>query len=308
MRAVILVPRREDHGPRDEVWAWVREWWQREVQLPIFEGHHTEGLFNRSAALNEAARIAGKWDVALVIDADVICDPEQVQEAIERAHDEGRIYLAFSKRHNLTQRGSQKVMAGAKGNWKHYIGKTYNDMVSSAIAIPRAVWDQLRGFDEKFEGWGFEDSAFALAYQTLTGHTIQKVPGELWHLWHATAPEGKRGTPSYQANRARMEAYRAALGNKEATRGLIAGEEPVSMPRIRLENIPRILHRVVPAETTAEVEGYWKRFAALHPGWSLMTHRDPLSPLDWPLTAQGWGLCRLGGQEHRSRCSHWGRA
>jgi hypothetical protein len=296
MRAVILVPRREDNGYRDKVWAWVKAWWQREVKLSIVEGHHTEGLFNRSAALNAAYAKSPPCDVYLIIDADVICDPEQVAEAIELAHKEQRIYLAFSRRHNLNPRGTEKVMGGEQGSWRAWIGKTYNDMASSAIAIPRATWDLLGGFDEKFEGWGFEDSAFALAYETLTGHTIQKVPGELWHLWHPTAPEGKRGTPSYQANRARMEAYRAALGNKEATRGLLAGEAPVALPRIRLENIPRILHRVVPAETTAEVEGYWKRFAALHPGWSLMTHRDPLSPSDWPLTAQGWGSCTSGAQ------------
>jgi hypothetical protein len=300
LRAVILVPRRLDHGPRDETWAWCKAWWQSHVSLPIFEGHHVEGLFNRSLALNRAASLAnlleGTWDVALVIDADVICDPEQVQEAIERAHQEQRIYLAFSRRHNLTERGSRKVMGGEQGSWRRYIGKTYNDMASSAIAIPRATWDLLGGFDEKFEGWGFEDSAFALAYETLTGNTIQKVPGELWHFYHPTAPEGKRGSPSYQANRSRMEAYRAALGNKDITRALIAGEQPVTLPRVRTENIPRILHRVVPEKTTGVVEAYWKRFKALHPGWSHMTHRDPLDPAQWPLTAQGWGSCTSGAQ------------
>jgi hypothetical protein len=264
--------------------------------LPIYEGFHYSGLFNRSAALNVAAHKPNDWDVALVIDSDVICDPEQVAEALERAHDEQRIYLAFSRRHNLNQKGTEKIMQGDQGSWRKYIAKTYNDMASSAIAIPRSVWDQLGGFDEKFEGWGFEDSAFALAYETLTGNTIQKVQGELWHLWHPTAPEGKRGTPSYQANRSRMEAYRAALGNKEVTRGLLAGEVPVALPRVRIENIPRILHRVVPEQTTKEVEGYWKRFAALHPGWSLMTHRDPLNALDWPLTAPGWDQCTSGAQ------------
>jgi hypothetical protein len=303
MRAVILVPRRLDHGSRDATWVWVKDWWQKNLpDLPIYEGHHNGGLFNRSAALNLAAHEAKgsiatqPWDVALVIDADVICDPEQVQEALERAHAEQRIYLAFSRRHNLNERGSLKVMAGEQGSWRRYIGKTYNDMASSAIAIPRATWDLLEGFDEKFEGWGFEDSAFALAYETLTGSTIQKVPGELWHFWHPTAPEGKRGTPSYTANRERMEAYRAALGNREVTRGLIAGEMPLPLPRVIVENIPRILHRTVPAETSPIVEAYWKRFKALHPGWEYMTHRDPLKPSEWPLTAHRWHDCTSGAQ------------
>jgi len=297
-RAVILVPRREDGGSRDATWNWVRSWWREQLpELEIFEGHHTEGLFNRSAALNRAAALAGPWDVALIIDADVICDPEQVREAIEVAYSgAGRLVLAFSRRHNLTERGSAKVMAGEKGSWRHYIGKTYTDMASSCVAIERHVWDAVGGFDERFAGWGFEDSAFSVAVEALTGNTLHKVPGELWHLWHPTAPEGKRGTPSYQANRARLEAYRAAIGQPAIIRGLIAGEDPVRLPSIRHESIPRILHRTVPAVTSKEVEGYWKRFKALHPGWELMTHRDPLEPSAWPLSAPGWDSCSTGAQ------------
>ena len=61
-RTVILVPRRDGNPERDAVWAWVRAWWSREFpDLPIVEGHHDTGLFNRSAALNIASRLAGEW-------------------------------------------------------------------------------------------------------------------------------------------------------------------------------------------------------------------------------------------------------
>jgi len=84
MKPVILVPRRDDNGYRDELWQWVRAWWEREQShMPIIEGYHTDGLFNRSAAINTAARIAGDWDVAVIIDADVICDPERVKEILK---------------------------------------------------------------------------------------------------------------------------------------------------------------------------------------------------------------------------------
>ena len=49
MNTVILVPRRDDNGYRDELWAWTKAWWEREQShMPIIEGYHTEGLFNRS--------------------------------------------------------------------------------------------------------------------------------------------------------------------------------------------------------------------------------------------------------------------
>ena len=60
MKPVILVPRRDDNGPRDELWNFCRAWWEREQShMPIVEGYHTDGLFNRSAAVNRAARLAG---------------------------------------------------------------------------------------------------------------------------------------------------------------------------------------------------------------------------------------------------------
>lgn len=60
--------------------------------------------------------------------------------------------------------------------------------------------------------------------------------------------------------------------------------------------IPRILHRVVPADTSDEVEGFWSGAFLLHPGWDLRTHRDPLNASAWPLTSPLWPLCTSGAQ------------
>lgn len=298
MKAVVLVPRRNDNGPRDALWTWCKAWWQANLpELPIFEGHHDEGLFNRSAAVNRAAQAAGDWDVAVIIDSDVICDPEHVREAVELAGDFGdRLVLPFDRRHNLNPRGSQAIMAGEQGSWRAFIGRTYHEMCSSCVMIPRSLWDEVGGFDEQFEGWGFEDSAFSLACETFGGHTTHKIEGELWHFWHPTAPEGRRGTPSYQANRHRKELYAKALGNKTATRRLITGKSWSPAEVRRSERIPRILHRTVPAHTTDQVESWWESFGELHADWQLMTHRDPLDPADWPLTSSRWADCTSGAQ------------
>lgn len=298
MKAVILVPRRDDHGPRDRTWAWVKAWWERELpELPIFEGYHGEGLFNRSTACNRAAALAGNWDVAVLIDADVICDAAQVREAIELATDErNRLVLPFTRRHNLSERGSNRIMAGDQGSWRRYVAKTYTQMCSSVVVIPRPLWDTIGGFDEQFAGWGFEDTAFACAAETF-GTTLHKLEGECWHLYHPTAPEGRRDSPSYQANRARRELYSTSLGDQQAIRSLMAGGTVLLRPEARAhENIPRILHRVVPQVSPPEAEEWWLRFGELHPDWTLMTHRDPLKPADWPLTAHRWKDCSSGAQ------------
>lgn len=60
--------------------------------------------------------------------------------------------------------------------------------------------------------------------------------------------------------------------------------------------IPKILHRTVPADTSLEVEAFWATSCGLHPEWTYHTWRDPLDPVDWPLTANHWDRCSAGAQ------------
>jgi hypothetical protein len=275
-RVAILVPRREGFALRDRTWAWVKAWWQRELpEYPVVEGHHTEGLFNRSAALNLAARLAGEWDVALIIDADIICDPGRVRAAVAQS----------------SEIGSNRIMAGEPAHWERFVARRYYDQHSSVIAVPRTVWDTVGGFDETFRGWGMEDTAFACAVTTLVGPLVH-MPGECWHFYHPSAPEGHIRTPSANANRARGARYQAALGNADAMRELLRES---SAPVVSDEQgIPRIFHRVVPEHTSPEVEAWWQQFQALHPNWRFMTHRDPLDPAEWPETRRAWRYCKSG--------------
>lgn len=293
MSTVILVPRREGFAWRDKVWAWTKAWWQREFpDLPMFEGHHNVGLFNRAAALNAASKMAGDWDIALIIDSDVICDPAHVREAIRLAAEHDRIVVPFKVRHNLNQRGTERIMAGEGAHWERWIARNFYDQHSSVIAVPRNVWNTVGGFDETFAGWGMEDTAFAISAITLVGDLIH-MDGECWHFWHPTAPEGHVGTPSAIANRARGARYQAAMGHPDLIRELL--NEATTREGDENE-IPRIFHRVVPEQTSDEVEAWWNKLQELHPTWRFMTHRDPLNPAEWPETAKAWPFCKNGAQ------------
>lgn len=302
-RTVILVPRRDGQQDRDILWTWVRNWWQeKQPTYEIFEGPHDDGLFNRSAAINRAAALAdwqlaagkGPWDVAIIIDSDVICDPGKVRDAVQIAQETGRMVMPFNVRHDLNAQGSDRVRSGNTGSWTSYIRKTYNNMVSGVVVVTRQLWNDVGGFDEGFVGWGFEDNAFAAACRTFSGADEIKLPGELWHLYHATAPEGKRGTETHRRNKRRADLYLLARGDKERTRELRNTAPPAF--EHRPTGIPRILHRTIPAKIDDAVEARWKKFAELHPHWELMTHRDPLPPAQWPETSHKWGECSHGAQ------------
>lgn len=60
--------------------------------------------------------------------------------------------------------------------------------------------------------------------------------------------------------------------------------------------IPRRIVRTVPVEVDPDVEALWEATAALHPGWDMVTYRDPIDPAVFPLTSPHWKRCRNGAQ------------
>ena len=178
----VVVPRRGDDGRRDLLWAFCAQWWEA-LPWPVTEGHHLDGPFNRAAAINGAANEAGPWDVLVVLDGDVVADVSQVVAAVERAHETGRLCFAFDRFVSLNEPMTERVLAGYDGNWAPGAKLKMSAHVSSALAIPAGLWDATGGFDERFEGWGHEDVAFAHSARVLGGG-IDRVPGTVWHLWH----------------------------------------------------------------------------------------------------------------------------
>lgn len=300
MNVVILCPRRPDGGHRDRLWAHCKQLWEERHGWPIFEGEHLEGPFNRSMAVNAAARAAGPWDVALIIDADTISAPDSIESAVRIAAATDHMVVAHDERVMLNEAGTEKVLRGFKGSWRdramldRQVGHSRNgvwlDSVSCAVAVSRRLWELAGPFDERFVGYGREDTAFRISCEVETG-PIVKVCGETFHLWHELAPDAKPGNPIRQANEKRHQAYIAARGNRERVRAL---RLETDLPET---TIPRILHRTVPAETSEQVEAWWAEFERLHPGWDCKTYREPIDPAEWPLTGDLFERCQNGAQK-----------
>jgi hypothetical protein len=196
MKVRIVVPRLADGGHRDRLWEYCRDYWGE--QLPdaeLVEGHHEgEGPFNRSAAINRATE--GEWDVAIILDSDTILDAGQVLAGIELAEQTGSLVLPYEKRNMLSRAGTYKILGGYVGSWERMVSSRERDRVSCCVIVPRALWDVVGGFDERFEGWGGEDEAFYAACKALGG--VERMPGANWHLYHAASPHHRHDTPLYR--------------------------------------------------------------------------------------------------------------
>lgn len=227
MRVRLLVPRRSDGGHRDRLWAFCKRYWAQERPAwEIVEGQHEKGSFNRSAALNSAA--AGEWDVAVILDADTILDIEPIERAIDIAHDTGRLVLPFTVRCLVGRSGTRKILDGWMGNWERFVTARQKPSdayvyVSGCQVIPRALWEAVGGFDERFESYGGEDDAFHAATIALTGHDARedRLPGNAWHLWHAHSPDATKA-PARKLVRALAERYTDCAWDRERMLALLA--------------------------------------------------------------------------------------
>jgi hypothetical protein len=309
VNVVILVPRRAGIKDRDRLWTFTRERWSAaHPDWPIVEGHHDDGPFNRAAAINRAARDAGDWDVALIIDADVLVDPTMVRSTVDVAACTHGLTVASPQRWMLNEQGTTKILGGFAGRWDGFVRQRYGTLddprgaqCSCCIAVSRQLWDQVGGFDELHVGYGWEDVSFRNACETISGKaTVWLAPHPIWHLHHAPSPEDKDGGELKSKNERRARRYIDAHGDVAATRSLIdehlAARQAVTVdePPTR---IPRILHRTVPADTTAQVEQWWSDLQHLHPGWDARTYREPIDPADWPLTGDLFARCANGAQK-----------
>lgn len=196
MNVRAVVPRLNDGGPRDRIWKFCRRYWRQELpEVELIEGHHEgDGPFNRSAAINRAAE--GEWEVLVILDADVIVDAGLVMAAAERAAETGSLVLPFERRRMLSVTGTRQILNGYRGSWNRWIAHTERDRVSCCVVVPRALWEAVNRFDERFEGWGGEDEAFYAACRMLGG--AERLGGEVWHLHHRPSPHHNHGTPLYR--------------------------------------------------------------------------------------------------------------
>lgn len=199
-RVPVIVARRDDKGNRDRIWRMLkRDYWLYNEVFKIYEGYQGVGPFNRAAGLNMAARMAGNWDVALFVDSDAYVPAKQITEALNKARETGKLVSAFTRVVELNQDASEDMLADSKLKMTHNEAeveryRTEPILTQSLIlAVPRALFERVHGFDENFVGWGGEDNAFWKACQ-IAGGEVLRVDGDVYHIWHEIAPRGHQRT------------------------------------------------------------------------------------------------------------------
>lgn len=186
MKTVILIPYRSDHGGRrDELATFTEAWLEKHhPEWEMYFGASPDGPFNRGSAVNNAAQDAYRWDVAIVSDADNICDPITLRAAVELADETKGCVFPYDTYFYLDEYSSNRLIAGE--SWfvspiRKAWGINLNHH-SGIQAISRTAYDQVGGFPE-MEGWGYEDSVMAEMLKAFTSG-LQHLRGSAYHLYH----------------------------------------------------------------------------------------------------------------------------
>lgn len=231
MSVVMLVALRLDNagwavpdtgGYRRLNWEYSRARWGRLLpDVPIFEGYDDgDHVFSPARALNRAARWAGGWESAIYVGADfIVSSRAQVRDAIALSQRKRQFTIAHSRTTMMHEKPSQTVRAGAEPN--ESMGDTSENPFTGICVVPRRVWDEVDGFDERFEGWGWEDQAFWASCWAMGGG-FQRVNGTAYHLWHPRTRADNEESVYHIRNEPLGRRYIAARGNPIKMREIIA--------------------------------------------------------------------------------------
>ena len=192
-----------------------KEWDQREI--PIFTADSLGERWDRAQAVNRAVAQASMADVILVSDSDILLEEPfaQTKRACEVALERNAYVVAFTSLLYLDTEGTVVVREG----WAVPGQSIFWDQTNiwgGVFAIPKSLWDEIGGFDERFQGYGAEDQGFLVCASTLGGEKA-RIPGRAFHLDH---PEQAKG--DFSANKALAKRYLDADGDREAVLEIMA--------------------------------------------------------------------------------------
>jgi len=214
MNVAACIPYRPEDSEREANSVRTRQQWE-ELGWPAYTGDHSGEPFSRARAINIAAAQAEDADVLCICDVDFLFGGSQAVEAAEVAFREYAHVVPYSTMRILGPGATRQVRNGTDPGTVDVIESVSLTWVS-AIVISRALFDRVKGFDERFVGYGEEDLAFVASTGTMG--TKLRVNGIAYHLSHS---EPVKDHPLRGGNRDLCSRYRGADGDPVAMQAIL---------------------------------------------------------------------------------------
>lgn len=216
MKLSIIVPWRNIGDPwRWQSWKWLRQRYERLLpETELVYGSDDSEPFNRSSTRNHLVE-RSEGDILLIADADTVFHRDQIEVAISKILSGASWVIPYSEQryYNVTAEETALIWASPfestipeltdSSQWDHKITSW-----AGLLLVTRESFDKVGGYDERFQGWGYEDNAFRAALDHRVGPHA-RVDSYALHLWHPAPEEECFGQPNIEANRELYRLYEA---------------------------------------------------------------------------------------------------
>ena len=230
----LLIPFTTKDPLRREEFEWLLRYWEHELpDAEVIVGESHGEIFCKGEALNHAARKA-TGRVLVILDADAYLPGRVINRCADRIIEEAEYgqhlwYVPYRHLYRLKKEISKEILRSdptnplrlstpppvediENGKQSTY-GHRYGAMI---MMFPREALDVIRGFDERFKGWGGEDVALLRALDTLYGKH-KTVNSDVLHLWHPTIGDSYK-TRMWKGQRGSQPNSKLAMRYHRATR------------------------------------------------------------------------------------------
>lgn len=174
--------------------------------------------FNRAASRNAGVTQAAGSDVVVIVDGDIILDRGATVAAIDSCQFDELVHLPFRVVRMCDGQSSKRLRVSLNSPVQSLLDIEWS-VGGAYVTTPRAWW-AIGGMDERFTGWGYEDTALAIAHRTIHGRPMPRHDGVVLHLWHPTS--AKADDPDVVAGVELHQRYIAADGDREALAELMS--------------------------------------------------------------------------------------
>jgi predicted glycosyltransferase involved in capsule biosynthesis len=176
--------------------------------------------FNKSKALNKGIKRA-KNNNLLIIDVDIVLPHDSILKAMSQIDKHSIIFL-FTNLYKLNRVDADGIISTPPtfslplvDLSAQTLNRRINLHANGCYMITKERYIACGQHDERFVGWGAEDSAFIIAADTMCDLPFLRLDEDAYHLWHPKGPDRILPDHLRASKRALYLKYLSFLHNKD---------------------------------------------------------------------------------------------
>jgi N-terminal domain of galactosyltransferase len=179
--------------------------------------------FNRAAARNSGviSKVIEQDQIIVILDADTFVEKTALERAVKHVKAYGGVAIPFDTYYAMSYEGTVAFLHGT--SWESCAKRHVPRSTGGAIVTTVEAWWACGGMDERFEGWGFEDTAWRIVADMVSPPVI--IPGVAVAGGH---PTPDRGGIETRRNRGLYYTYKHARKDPAKIQELVS--DPARFP------------------------------------------------------------------------------